>query len=134
MTSESPDARRFDVPCVHQDCRKGPPVPALTESGELRPRCPDPRPRVPHELLPGWLFEEHLVLPDASVPAVKTALQRSVLEHVQRCLILLHPLTGRPPILDHERTDEERMATEAYSTLHNLEKEWLRRLGKPEYS
>jgi prephenate dehydrogenase len=105
-------------------------VGVLEKDGTLRPICRKHQPRVPEELLPAYGYEEELVLPDVSVEAVKVACQRAVLEHIQRCLVLLHPLAG-PRVLNSERTEEQLVAREAYTALHNVEKDWLRRLGKP---
>lgn len=109
-------------------------VGVIEKDGTLRPICRKHLPRVTEELLPAWLFEEELVIPDVSVETVKVACQRAVLAHIQRCLVLLHPLasTGtRDHIPWEDRTEEQRVAAEAYSALHSVEKDWLRRLGKP---
>lgn len=77
------------------------------------------------------VYEEDLDLPDVDDPAVRAALEGAVLEHLKRSLILLHPLMG---IGVHDRddlTEAQRIARRAYSQLHDVEKDWLRCLGKP---
>jgi hypothetical protein len=122
------------IPCNASGCDQNGGVAVLGKTGDLIPLCPIHRPRVPEELLGAWLFEEANVIPDVSVGIVKTHVQKAVLEHIQRCLILLFPLasTGTHEHIPWEdRTEEQRVAQEAYSALHHVEKDWLKRLGRP---